>query len=87
MDSYFLGIDIRVRMTSRKVSVKKKAIHFGIPSSRILIKNIKRFVKVKNKVGVIMDIAMRLFHVYFFLEITMQDGGFCWVVIFFVVKF
>ena len=31
MVSYFLSIDIGVRMTSRKTSVKKKAIHFGIP--------------------------------------------------------
>ena len=34
MVSYFLGIDIGVRMASRKTSVKEKAIHFGIPSSR-----------------------------------------------------
>ena len=30
MVSYFLGIDIGVRMASRKTSVKEKAIHFGI---------------------------------------------------------
>ena len=40
MVSYFLGVDIRVRMASRKTSVKEKAIHFGIPSSRSLLKAI-----------------------------------------------
>jgi hypothetical protein len=34
MDSYFLGIDIRIIMASRKYSVKKKDVHFGIPSLR-----------------------------------------------------
>ena len=38
--SYFLGIDIGVRMASRKTSVKEKDIHFGIPSSRSLLKAI-----------------------------------------------
>ena len=37
MVSYFLGIDIGVRMTSRETSVKEKAIHFGIPGSRSLL--------------------------------------------------
>jgi hypothetical protein len=73
MTSYFLGIDIRVRMTSRKASVKKKAIHFGIPSSRSLLKTINRFFKVTNKAGVILDIAKRLFHVDLFLQIPMQE--------------
>ena len=40
MVSYFLGIDIGVRMASKKTNVKEKAIHFGIPSSRILLKAI-----------------------------------------------
>ena len=40
MVSYFLGIDIGVRMASKKTSVKENAIHFGIPSSRILLKAI-----------------------------------------------
>ena len=40
MVSYFVGIDIGVRMASRKTSVKEKAIHFGIPSSRSLLKAI-----------------------------------------------
>ena len=40
MVSYFLGIDIRVRMASRKTSVKEKDIHFGTPSSRSLLKAI-----------------------------------------------
>ena len=40
MVSYFPGIDIRVRMASRKTSFKEKAIHFGIRSSRSLLKAI-----------------------------------------------
>jgi hypothetical protein len=59
-------------MTSRKISVKKKAIHLSISSSRSLLMTIKIFLKVTNKDGVILDIAMRLFHVYFFLKIPMQ---------------
>ena len=38
MVSYFLGIDIGVRMESRKTSLKEKSIDFGIPSSRSLLK-------------------------------------------------
>jgi hypothetical protein len=63
-------------MTSRKVGVKKKAVHFGIPSSRRLLKTIKRFFKVTKKARVILDIARRLFHVDFLLQIPMQEGGF-----------
>jgi hypothetical protein len=44
MDSYFLGIDIRIRMASRESSGNEKAIHFGIPSSGSLLETIKRFV-------------------------------------------
>ena len=40
MVSCFLVIDIGVRMASKKTSVKEKAIHFGIPSSRSLLKAI-----------------------------------------------
>ena len=76
MDSYFLGIDIWVKLTSRKFNVKKKGVHFGIPSSGRLLKTIKRFIKVTIKARVILYIARRLFHVYFFLEISMQEGGF-----------
>jgi hypothetical protein len=72
MASYFLIIDIRVKMTSRKFSVKKKDVHFSIPSSRSLLKTIERFLKEENKVGVIISIAMRLFHVDLFLYISMQ---------------
>jgi hypothetical protein len=43
MDSYFLGIDIRIKMASRESSGNKKAIHFGIPSSGSLLETIKRF--------------------------------------------
>jgi hypothetical protein len=76
MASYFLGIDIKVRMTSRKVGVKKKAIHFIILSMRNLLETIKRFLKATNKVGVILNIARRLFHVDFFFQIPMQEGIF-----------
>ena len=76
MDSYFLGINIRIIMASRESSVNKKAVHFGIPSSGSLLKTIKSFLKEKNKARVIMDIAERLFCVYFFLQIPMQEGIF-----------
>ena len=49
MVSYFLGIDIGVRMASRKTSVKEKAIHFGITSSWSLLKAIYRFLKVQRR--------------------------------------
>ena len=68
MASYFLGIDIRIRMASRESSGNRKAIHFGIPSSRSLLETIKRFLEATNKDRVILDIARRLFHVYFFLQ-------------------
>jgi hypothetical protein len=76
MDSYFLGIDIRIRMTSRESSGNKKVVHFGIPSSGSLLKTIKRFLKETNKARVILDIVGRLFHVDFFLQIPMQEGRF-----------
>jgi hypothetical protein len=76
MASYFLGIDISIRMASRESSGNKKSIHFGIPSSRSLLETQKRFLKVTNKARVILDIAKRLFHVYLFLQISMQYGGF-----------
>jgi hypothetical protein len=73
MASYFLGIYIRVIITSRKASIKKKEAHFGIPRSRIFIKTINIFLKATNKGRVIMDTTMRLFHVDFFLQIPMQE--------------
>jgi hypothetical protein len=76
MDSYFLGIDIMIKMTSRESRVNKKVVHFGILSSGSLLKTITRFLKAKNKDRVILDIDRRLFHVYFFLQISMQEGGF-----------
>jgi hypothetical protein len=76
MASYFIGIDNRVKITSRKSGVNKKMIYFGIPSSRSLLKTIKRFLKVKNKAGVILDISRRLFHVYLFCKIPTQEGRF-----------
>jgi hypothetical protein len=63
-------------MTSRESSVNKKVIHFGIPSSGRLLKTIKRFLKSTNKSRVILDIPRRLFHVDFFLQISMKEGGF-----------
>ena len=72
MDSYFLGIDIRIGMASRESDVNKKIVHFGIPSSGSLLKTIKRFLKATNKARFILDIARRLFHVDFFLQFFMQ---------------
>jgi hypothetical protein len=63
-------------MAFRKINVNKKVIHLGISSSRSFLKTIQIFLKVTNKDGVILDIAMRLFHVDFFLKIPMQEGGF-----------
>ena len=63
-------------MTSRESSGNKKAIHFGITSLGSFLKTIKRFLKETNKARVNMDIAWRLFHVDFFLQISMQEGGF-----------
>ena len=70
MDSYFLGIDIRIRMASRESSDNKKAIHFCIPSLGSLLETIKRFLEVTNKARVILDIAKRLFH-------SRQNPAFC----------
>jgi hypothetical protein len=79
----FFGIEIGVIMASRKSSIKKKVVHFGIPSSRRMMKTIKRFIKDTNKVlknknksRVILEISKRLFHEYLFLQISMQEGGF-----------
>jgi hypothetical protein len=71
MASYFIGIDIRIRMESRESGVNKKFVHFGIPNSGSFLKTIKRFLKAKNKDKIILDIARRLFHVDFFLQISM----------------
>jgi hypothetical protein len=76
MASYFLGIDIRIRMASRESSGNKKVVHFGIPSSGSLLKTIKRCLKVKNKARFIMYISRRLFHLNYFLQISVQEGGF-----------
>jgi hypothetical protein len=76
MASYFLGIDIRIIMSSIKSSVNKKYVHFVIPSSRSLLKTINIFFNAKNKARVILDIARRLFHVDLFSQIPMQEGGF-----------
>ena len=67
MVSYFLGIDIGFRMASRKTSVKEKSIHFGIPSSRSLLKAISGFLKETDKARVILNISRRLFHVNFLM--------------------
>jgi hypothetical protein len=68
---YFLGIDIRIKDAYRKLGVKKKSFHFGILSSRSFLNTIKIFLKATNKARVILDIARRLFHVDFFLQIPM----------------
>jgi hypothetical protein len=76
MDSYVLGIDIRIKMASRESSVNKKVAHFCIQSSGSLLKTIKRFLKATNKARVILDIARRLFHVDLFLQISVQECEF-----------
>jgi hypothetical protein len=76
MASYFLGIDIRIRMASRESSGNKKAVDFGIPSSGSFLETIKRFLEATNKARVILDIARRLFHVDYFFQISVQEGGF-----------
>ena len=65
MASYFLGIDIRIGMASRESSVNKKVVHFCISFLGSLLKTIKRFLKETNKARVILDIAMRLFHIVY----------------------
>ena len=47
--SYFLGIDIGVRMTSRETSVKAKDTHFGIPSPRIFLNTVEIFLMVTKR--------------------------------------
>jgi hypothetical protein len=76
MASYFLGIDIRIRVSSRKVDVKKKVVSFDIPILRSFLNTIKKSLKETNKARFILDIARRLFHVDFLLQIPMQEGGF-----------
>ena len=49
MVSYFLGIDIGIRMTSRKTNVKEKAIHFGIPSSGACLRPYKEFLRRQTR--------------------------------------
>ena len=71
--SYFLGIDIGVRMASRKTSLKEKSIRFGIPSSRSLLKAIKGFLKGTDKARVILNISRRLFHVNGSTELSMHQ--------------
>jgi hypothetical protein len=76
MDFFFLGIGIGVIITSRKFGVKKKDVHFSIPSSRILLETVDRFIKVAYKDGVILNISKRLFLAYLLLQIPMQEGRF-----------
>jgi hypothetical protein len=76
MASYFLGIDIRIRMASRESGGNKKAIHFGIPILGSLLETIKGFLEATNKARVILDIARRLFHVDLFFQIFVQEGRF-----------
>ena len=75
MASYFLDIDIMMRMAYRESSGNKKVVHFGIPNLGSFLKTIKRLLKAKNKARVILDIDRRLFHVDLFLQISMQEGG------------
>jgi hypothetical protein len=57
MTSYFIGIDIRVGITSKKTDVKKKCVYFFLPSSRSLLKTVERLLKVAYKAGVILNIV------------------------------
>ena len=76
MDLYFPSKDIRVRMTSTKYGISKKIVHSKIRNLRSSLNTIKTFLKETNKARVILDIGRRLFHVDFFLQISMQEGGF-----------
>jgi hypothetical protein len=76
MDSYFLGIEITIKMESREFGVNKKVVHFGVPSSGRFLKTIKRFLKVENRDRVILDISKRFFHVDLFMKISIQEGIF-----------
>jgi hypothetical protein len=76
MDSYFLPIGIGVNITSRKVGVRKKAIHFSIPSLGRFLKTIEIFIKEAHKIRVILKITKRWFHVNLFMYIPMQEGEF-----------
>lgn len=40
-----------------------------------LFKTIKRFLNVANKARVILDKTRRLFRAYFFMQVSMQEGG------------
>ena len=40
------------------------------------LKTIKRFLKATNKARVILDKTGRLFHVDFFIQVSMQEGKF-----------
>jgi hypothetical protein len=73
MFSYFLGIGIGVKMTSRKSIVKKKTINFSIPNPRSLLKALEIYLKVEIKARVILNIVKGLFHVNLFLQIPMQE--------------
>jgi hypothetical protein len=57
-------------MSRRKLSI------LPYQARRILLKTIERFLKATDKVEVILNIAVRLFHVDFFLQIPMEEGGF-----------
>ena len=43
---------------------------------RGLLKTIKRFLKATNKARVILDKIERFFHVYFFMQVSMQEDKF-----------
>jgi hypothetical protein len=76
MVTYFLGINIRVKMTYRKCGVNKKYIYFSIPSPRIFLNTIYGFLTGEKSVGFILNIARKLFHINFLLKIPIQEGIF-----------
>ena len=63
----FLDINISTRMASRNFIIQKKAIYFSIPSPRVYLKAIDKYIKETKKDKFILNIPRRLFHVIFFL--------------------
>jgi hypothetical protein len=63
-------------MTSKKNGVKKKDTHFSIPIQRNFLRALEIFYEEKKTTIVILSIVNRLFHVNFFFQIPMQEGGF-----------
>ena len=50
MVSYFLGIDIGIRMASRKTSVKEKAIHLAYQALGACLRPYKDFLRRQTRI-------------------------------------